>query len=155
MGEPNIRFWVWVVLAVVFSVAEIFTAGFFMLPFGIGAACAAALEFFWPGTIALQWIAFVGISSLLLVGLRRFANQVTHEPPIKVAGDRLIGKRGVVIEALEEHDGPGRVRVEREEWRADAPGHPALSVGTAIEVVAVVGTHLVVEPIATQASDEG
>ena len=75
MGEPNIWFWAWVILAVVLSVAEIFTAGFFMLPFGIGAACAAILELFWPGSIGAQWIAFIGVSSLLLVGMRRFASR--------------------------------------------------------------------------------
>lgn len=146
--EPNIWLWVWVILAVVLSIAEIFTSGFFLLPFGVGAAAAAALEFFYPGSINLQWVAFIGVSALLLVALRRIANRLTHEPPMKVAGDRLLGKFGVVIEALEEHSGVGRVRVEREEWRADAPGYEPLAAGTRVEVVAVEGTHLIVRPLA-------
>lgn len=144
--EPNIWFWVWLALAVILSIAEIFTSGFFLLPFGIGAAVAAALEWFWPGSINWQWAAFIGVSSLVLVALRRYANMLTHEPPMKVAGDRLIGKCGVVIEPLEEHTSRGRVRVEREEWRADAPGFEPMAEGERIEVVAVEGTHLVVKP---------
>lgn len=143
----NIWFWVWVALAVILSVAEIFTAGFFMLPFGVGAAAAALLEFIFPGSIAWQWAAFVGLSVLLLVVMRRFAEHVTHEPPQKVAGDRLLGRPGIVIEPLEEHGTRGMVRVDREEWRADAPGHEPLPKGAGVTVVAVEGTHLVVKPI--------
>lgn len=145
--EPNIWFWVWLALAVILSIAEIFTSGFFLLPFGIGAAVAAALEWFFPGSINWQWAAFIGVSSLVLVLLRRTVGLLTHEPPMRVAGDRLIGKPGVVIEELEEHTSQGRVRVEREEWRADAPGFEPMIVGTRIEVVAVEGTHLVVRPL--------
>ncbi len=152
--EPHIWLWVWVALAVILAVAEMFTAGFFLLPFGIGAAVAAALEFFWPGSITWQWVAFVGLSSLLLVGVRRFANRVTHEPPMKVAGDRLLGKTGIVIERLESGAGTGTVRVEREEWRAEAPGYGTLEVGSEIEVVSVVGTRLVVKPSKTPGAAE-
>jgi membrane protein implicated in regulation of membrane protease activity len=135
----------WLVAAVVLSVAEIFTAGFFMLPFGIGAAIAAVLAYF---NVALtwQWVAFVGLSSLLLFTLRRFSDRMTHEPPQKVAGDRLIGRAGIVIETIDSHTGTGRVRVDREEWRADASIDAAIPEGTPITVVSVVGAHLMVEP---------
>lgn len=141
----NEWFWVWVLLAVVFSVAEIFTGGFFVLPFGVGAACAAALEFFGIG-IGWQWAAFLGVSVVVLVLARRLSNLVTHDAPQSVAGNRLIGKTGVVVEEIAAHHPRGTVRVEREEWRADAPGHEPLEVGMSVRVVRVEGTHLVVEP---------
>ena len=142
----NIWFWVWVALAAILSVAEIFTAGFFLLPFGIGAAVAALFEFIWPGSIGWQWGAFVVLSSLMLVVLRRFAERITHEPPQKVAGDRLLGRVGVALSPLEPDGGLGMVRVDREEWRADHHGSTTLPQGARVKVVAVVGTHLVVEP---------
>lgn len=153
--EPNIWFWVWLALAVILSIAEIFTAGFFMLPFGIGAAVAAAVEWFWPGSIGWEWTAFIGVSSLVFIALHRTARLLTHEPPQRVAGDRLIGKVGVIIEALDERSHEGRVRVEREEWRADAPGFELLPEGARVEVLAVEGTHLIVRPAATAASAAG
>ncbi len=146
MEDANIWLWAWVALAVFLSVAEMFTAGFFLLPFGIGAACAAVLEFFWPGSVAWQWAAFIGVSALLLVVMRRFAERVTHEPPQKVAGDRLLGRAGVVVTRIEPHAPDGMVRVDREEWRADAPGFGVLEPGAAITVTAVEGAHLLVEP---------
>lgn len=142
--------WVWVSLAVILSVAEIFTAGFFLLPFGIGAAVAALIELVWPGSLVWEWVAFIGVSLILLPTLRRLANRITHDSPVGVAGNRLIGRTGTVIEEFEEHGRLGRIRVEREEWRADAPGYGALKAGTRVKVVSVEGTHLVVQPLAEE-----
>jgi len=138
-------FWLWLVAAVVLSVAEIFTAGFFLLPFGIGAAVAALLSYFGV-SVGWQWVAFLGVSALSLFSLRRFSDRMTHEPPQKVAGNRLIGKEGAVIERIDNHINTGRVRVEREEWVADSEDDVIVEAGTRIRVTGVVGAHLVVEP---------
>jgi membrane protein implicated in regulation of membrane protease activity len=152
--EPNSWFWVWLGLAVVLSVAEIFTSGFFLLPFGIGAAVAALIEFFFPGSIGWQWTAFIGISSLLLVVLRRIANRITYDSPVGVGGNRLIGKQGLVTERLDQREGTGRVRVEREDWRAETLGGEVLDVGENVEVMRVEGTHLKVSAASTPASGD-
>ncbi len=140
----DIWFWVWVLLAAFLMIAEIFTAGFFMLPFGIGAAVAALLEFLGV-SVGWQWAAFIGVSAAMLVVLRRYADRLTHEPPIKTGADRLVGKNGVVIKDLTSEPG-GMVRIEREEWRADAPGFEPLATGTRVVVERIDGTHLIVRP---------
>ena len=141
----DVWFWVWAGLAAILIVGEMFTAGFFMLPFGIGAAGAAALNYTGMA-LGWQWAAFLAISAVLLLSLRRFADRVTHDPPELVGIDRLIGKDGVVIEAIEPGDGTGKVRVEREEWRADSPAGETIPEGARITVERVRGTHLVVRP---------
>ncbi|MHB1136016.1 MAG: NfeD family protein [Coriobacteriia bacterium] len=138
-------FWVWLGLAAILIVGEMFTAGFFMLPFGLGAAVAAGAAFV-DAPLIWQWVLFLAVSAVLLLGLRRFADRVTHEPPEKVGVDRLIGKQGVVIEAVEPGDGSGRVRIEREEWRADTSAHDVIPEGARVTVERVSGTHLVVRP---------
>lgn len=138
-------FWVWLSLAAILIVAEMFTAGFFMLPFGLGAAVAAGAAFV-DAPLIWQWAIFLAVSAVLLLSLRRFADRVTHEPPEKVGIDRLIGKHGVVIETVEPGDGSGRVRIEREEWRADSSVGAAIPEGARVTVERVSGTHLVVRP---------
>ena len=54
-------------LAVILAVAEMIAGGGLLLPFGIGAALAALLEYIAPGSITWQWAAFLGLSSVLLV----------------------------------------------------------------------------------------
>ncbi len=72
--QPEMWRWFWTGLAVILSVAEIFTAGFFMLPFGIGAGAAAVLA--WVGAhVLVQWLAFLVISVASLVGLQRFVRR--------------------------------------------------------------------------------
>lgn len=139
-------FWLWLAAAVLLSVAEIFTAGFFLLPFGIGAAAAAVVAYL-GASVAWQVTAFIGITAVSLFALRQFADRLTHESPQKVAGDRLIGKHGTVIEMIDNHANRGRVRVEREEWVADSANDLVFEIGARVEVIGVEGAHLVVEAV--------
>lgn len=136
-------FWIWSVLAVVLFIGEIFTAGFFMLPFGIGASVAAALAFIEIDPL-WQTLVFIVVSIVSFLLLRKVAERMTHEPPERMGADRLIGKHGTVIDELTPHSTRGQIRVEREEWRADAPGAGIVPAGTDVIVESVEGTHLVV-----------
>lgn len=142
----DVWFWIWVGLAAVLIVGEMFTAGFFLLPFGVGAAVAALLNWL-DVALAWQWAAFLLVSAVLLLSLRKFADRVTHEPPEKVGVDRLVGKQAVVIEAIDTGDALGRVRIDREEWRADSSLDDVIPVGARVTVERVEGTHVVVSPV--------
>ncbi|UCF77928.1 MAG: NfeD family protein [Candidatus Eiseniibacteriota bacterium] len=135
--------WIWMALAALFIVAEIFTAGFFLLWFGIGAAVAGVLAIagFSPGW---QWAAFVVISGVLFLVSRRFADRVTQKQPPGVGADRFIGKRGIVLENIDNARNTGRVRIDKDEWRADSEGGDPIPAGTRVEVTRLEGTHLVV-----------
>ncbi len=144
--------WVWLLLAAGLIVGEIFTAGFFLLPFGLGAAVAAFVA--WMGAPpTAQWITFLGVSLALMAPLRRFAERLTDVPQPPVAGERMLGRVGTVLETVQPHGITGRVRVGTEEWRASAAGEAAIAAGTEIEVLAVDGTHLVVRPRAASSAD--
>ena len=145
MGSVEGWFWFWVIAAAFFIIGEIFTVQFFMLPFGVGAAAAAVVSFF-DLSIGWQWAVFIAVSAIAFLLFRRFADHLTHEPPQKTGVDRLIGKVGVVIEELEAGSPAGQVRIEREEWRADAPGFEPVPAGTRVIVDRVEGTHLIVRP---------
>ncbi len=134
--------WAWFVLAAILLVGEIVTAGFFLLPFGIGAIVAGIFAFF---DLALGWqlVAFIIVSGVALFSLRRFSDRVTHEPPVKVGIDRLLGREGTVIDAIEGSRG-GRVLIDREEWRADAADGMTIPEGAKIVVDRVVGTRVIV-----------
>jgi membrane protein implicated in regulation of membrane protease activity len=63
-------FWSWIVLVVVFALGEAVTGGFFVLPWAFGAGVAALID--WLGApVGWQWVAFVGVSSALLVAVQR------------------------------------------------------------------------------------
>jgi len=137
--------WFWVILSAFLIVGEIFTAGFFILPFGIGAAVTAVVAFMGAGLV-VQWAVFLVVSVGLLLPLKRFADRVTPESGVGVAADRVIGKVGLVLEAVHPHGVTGRVRLGSEEWRAASDSEETIPEGTSVEVQRIDGTHLVVRP---------
>ena len=74
-------FWFWVILAVILFVGEIFTAGFFLLPFSLGAV-AAALAAWFGLSLVWQWGIFLLVSVPALLLLKRFADRVTRIPEV-------------------------------------------------------------------------
>jgi membrane protein implicated in regulation of membrane protease activity len=134
--------WVWTGLAVFLSVAEIFTAGFFLLPFGIGAAAAALLAWLGIGLV-LQWLTFIVISIVALVGLQRFIRKQDRDQLQDIGANRYLRRQAVVLETVDPIQGTGRVRVESEEWRAVTEGE-TIPAGVQVIVTGVRGSRLVV-----------
>jgi len=138
--------WIWMIIAAVFIVGEIFTAGFFLLPFGVGAAIAGLVALLGGGTI-WQLGVFVVSSLVLFLVSRKFAEKVSKEQPPGIGADRFIGKECVVLEEINNIDNIGRVRMGKEEWRAESHTGDNLAPETRVTVVQISGTQLVVKPL--------
>lgn len=138
--------WVlWVVIGVVCVTIEVFTPSFFIMWFGIGAFAGALVSLF-SGSFLFQFLAFIVVSTLLVVFTRPLAKKITGRPARKAAVDGLIGTNGLVIEDVDPETGKGLVRVGSDIWRArSADGISKISVGRRVRVVSVEGTHLIVE----------
>lgn len=135
-------FWIWVVVAAVFFVGEMLTTSFFLLPFGLGAALAAIIHVLGL-PLWTQWVVFIVVSVVAFILLRPFAKRITFKEPQRSGVDRLIGEVGVVIEVTPQ-TGVARARVEREEWNIITENGCLPEMGSAIEVIGVDGTNLVV-----------
>ena len=144
--EFSLMFWIWVGIAAVFTVAEIFTAGFFLFPFAVGAGVAALVNFLGL-PMWLQWICFLGISGVLVAFSRRLADRLSKEPPEKVGVDRLIGQTGLVIEEIDHITDSGRVRIKKDEWRATSADESKIAIHEKVSVVRIEGAHLIVERV--------
>jgi membrane protein implicated in regulation of membrane protease activity len=135
--------WAWMVLAAVFIIGEILTAGFFLMCFGIGAIVAGLLALFGANMI-WQLIVFIAISLVLFLVSRRFADRISKEQPPGIGADRFVGKECVVLEEVDNHRNTGRVRMDREEWRAESEGNESIPEGCKVVVTRLDGSHLVV-----------
>jgi membrane protein implicated in regulation of membrane protease activity len=79
--------WVWMALAGIFIMGEVFRHGSFFLWLGFGAAAAgifALLDIQTPGQIAV----FINISGILILLERRFLERYTFKQPLKKAPSR-------------------------------------------------------------------
>jgi membrane protein implicated in regulation of membrane protease activity len=139
--------WIWVGMALFFLLAEVFTAGFVLACFGLGALAAAIPAFLGLG-LFWQLLVFIIVSTVAVLLSRRFADRITGQQPQGVGVDRVLGKQAIVIETIDPLSPAGRVRVDVEEWRADSADGRTIAEGTVVEVLGIDGTRLKVRPIA-------
>ena len=149
--ENEVWRWLWTCSAVVFSLAEVFTAGFFLLPFAIGAAAAAVLAWV-DAHILLQWLVFFVGSAVSFVYLRRFVSRQNDGEQPRVGANRLIDAHGKIFERVDDDAQTGMVRIGGEEWRASSA--EPIEVDTRVMVTEIDGTRLVVVPIPQEQTTE-
>jgi len=135
---------IWFAVAVLFVIGEIFTAGFFLLWFGIGAAVSGILALLGVGPV-VQLTVFVVLSGILFASTRKLADRITGSQPPGVGADRFVSKPGVVIVEINPQNNTGRVRVDYDEWRAESETGEVIPEGTPIFVTGIEGTHLIVK----------
>jgi membrane protein implicated in regulation of membrane protease activity len=149
--------WVWLGAMAFFAFLEVILPLLFVAAsFSAGAALAAGIAAL-DGSVVVQWIAFLVVSFGLLAVLeplgRRLANARDPDAEAPEGATRWIGRVAVVLEEIPPgpHD-TGLVRLERAPWRAETNGEYPIAPGTAVEVLAVRGTRLVVEPYHEQSA---
>lgn len=143
--EDEIWRWLWTGFALVMGIGEIFTAGFFLLPFAIGAAASAILA--WMGVaVLIQWVVFFVVSLVSLVYLRRFIDRQDEGEQPRIGANRWVGSTGVVVVDIDPVEGTGSVRIQQEEWRAASANNDHIPADTVVSVTAVEGTRMVVAP---------
>ncbi len=143
--DSDMMRWVWTGLALVMGLGEIFTAGFFLLPFGIGAGLAAVAAWF-NLHYAVQTVLFFGGTGLAMLYLRRFIRSQDEDDGLVIGPERYVGMQALVLETVNTRSNSGLVRVEAEQWRAITDGDPIVE-GATVEVVALRGNRLVVSEV--------
>lgn len=138
---------VWIVLAVCLIIAEIFTLGFFLFWFGIGALAAALVGFLGLG-IGWQFLVFAVVSIVLTMLSRTiFSKYYSHsdEQLYKTGIDALPGQIGTVTSASKGALQSGEVKVYGSVWTAFSEDETRpLVEGEKVEVVRVKGASIYV-----------
>lgn len=141
--------WFWSVLAIILVIGEIFSPGFFLLPFGIGAAAAGILAWADIGNAGIQWAVFLVVSVGALLSLRPIIRKQDEGEPDAVGANRYLRKQGLVLEDIDMRAATGMVRVDTEEWRAVTEGE-SIPAGTEVIVSGISGSRLIVQAIDRQ-----
>ena len=135
--------WVWMAVGIGLAVIELVVPGVFILPFTLGAVTAGMLAYAGHGT-AVQWTAFGAISGGLLPLALVITRRIMKKIPPPVGSNRVIGMRGPVTIAVDNHKNKGYVRLGGELWRAESESGADIPEGTVVEVTAVRGIRVVV-----------
>ena len=152
----NDLFWIlWCVLGAILIVAEIFTSGFVLLWFGIGAFAAALAGMVGIDSLVLQFLIFAGVSIGLTAASRTiFVNYFSREKTgdsLRTGVDSLPGKIGTVVSSSKGSLQEGAVKVFGSTWTAyPAPGEGPLEAGERVCVESIQGASIYVRRV-----DEG
>ncbi|HEX3251302.1 MAG TPA: NfeD family protein [Pyrinomonadaceae bacterium] len=147
--------WLWIlwfILGAILVVAEIFTSGFVLLWFGIGALVAAVAGFIGINSLVVQFLIFASISIALTAASRTiFINYFSREKTgesLRSGVDALPGKIGTVVSSSKGALQEGAVKVYGSTWTAyPAPGEPPLEAGERVCVDSVEGASIYVKRI--------
>jgi membrane protein implicated in regulation of membrane protease activity len=148
----NIIWIMWAVLGAILIVAEIFTAGFVLFWFGIGALAAAFAALVGVDSLAFQFLIFAVVSISLTAASRTiFVKYFSREQAgnsLKTGVDSLPGKIGTVVSSSRGALQEGAVKVFGSTWTAyPAEGEEPLEAGERVMVEAVEGASIYVRRI--------
>jgi membrane protein implicated in regulation of membrane protease activity len=138
---------VWIVVAVVLGVAEIFTLTAALGLLAVGALAAAAAAALGLGTFA-QFVVFAVVSVAGLVGVRPLVTRhmrPRYGPQHRFGVAALVGRQARVVQEVTGQT--GRVRIGGEEWSARAYDETlVIPAGTTVDVIEIEGATALVYP---------
>lgn len=127
---------IWLLVAAVFVIIEIFTSGFAVACFSVGCVFGAILA---ACELSLTWqvVAFAVGTFLAFIFIRPFVMKIiekrTNGSDVKTNMDSIIGKTAVVTERIEE-GGYGRVKIDGDDWKARTVDGTAAEVGQKVKI---------------------
>ena len=134
----------WAVAVVAFVILELATVGLASIWFALGALCAliAALlgAQLW---LQIVWFAIVSIATLLLT--RPLAKKYINSKTMATNADRVIGRRAVVKERIDELAGTGAVLADGKMWSARTVDGSTAEPGDVVTVREIRGVKLIVD----------
>jgi membrane protein implicated in regulation of membrane protease activity len=147
---------IWLIIAAIFAAAEVFTPGFFLLWFGIGALAAAIMAMLGVGSFAAQTLVFLVVSVALVIASRTIFERFLHRPAdtnrLRSGIETIIGQIGTVVESSRGALNEGAVRVYGSVWTAfPAEGEWPLREGDSVTVERIEGNAIYVRRTALHA----
>jgi membrane protein implicated in regulation of membrane protease activity len=137
---------IWLIIAVVFAVAEVVNLSFYLFPFAIGAAGAAVVGLAGGGT-AIELITFAALTGVSFTVVRPIARRHINMPPqLRTGTAALVGRTAIVTERIVNDEAVGQVRLDGEVWTARAyDDDKVLEPGTRVHVMEIRGATALVD----------
>lgn len=145
----HISAYVWLVLLILFLMAEGATVALVSLWFAAG-ALAAIIAALLGASVGLQLALFLVVSVALLAMLRPVLKKYVNPKIQRTNVDALVGQECTVIEAIDNLAATGRVKMGGMTWCARSIGEENIPAGTVVKIEAVQGVKLLVSPVAVQ-----
>lgn len=136
---------IWLLLMVVFLIAEASTVTMISLWFAAGSLAALVVSLL-DGAVWLQVALFLVVSAALLSLLRPMVRKHITPKLTATNADSLIGSRGYVIRDIDNVAATGNVKLGAMEWSARSTTGAPIPEGTLVTVDRIEGVKVFVTP---------
>ena len=141
----DVMFWVWLGFIVATVVLELATMELVSVWFAFGAIVPFILSIFKGIPIWVGVVAFVVVSAILVVFVRKYAQSwLTKNSESKTNLEALRGRKSRLLESITEDD-DGAVKFNGIVWSAISVDDEPIEKGNFVEVVKIKGNKLVVK----------
>ncbi|MFA7116796.1 MAG: NfeD family protein [Bacteroidales bacterium] len=141
---------VWIICAIILMIIEIFTGGFALFCFSIGAV-GGGIVAGCGGTVVWQFTAFAVISLICFIIIRpliiKYLYKQGKHKTIDTNADGMIGKKGLVTEKITDINNPGRVKIDGDYWQAVSFEDKSIAKGASVIVKKLDSIILTVEEL--------
>ena len=135
----------WLILMVVFLIAEAATVSMVSLWFAAGALVAMVAGLL-GGPIWLQAVLFLAVAAVLLACLRPMIRSKFTPKLARTNVDALLGSEGYVTADIDNVSATGKVKLGAMEWTARSTSGAAIPAGTLVQVDKIEGVKVFVSP---------
>ena len=137
---------VWLVLLVLFVVAEASTVTLVSIWFAAGALVSLIASLL-KAELWLQAALFFGVSGLFLLMMRPWVRTYVRPRIVKTNVDAVIGSTGIVTEEIDNMLSCGQVKLGSMIWTARSATGEVIETGTRIKADRIEGVKVFVSPI--------
>lgn len=135
----------WLVLAIIFIVAEIASFQLISIWFAIG-AIGAMITRFAGGNLTLQCTVFVLVSLVSLLATRPFISKIKKKI-VPTNLDMIIGSNAVVLEEINSLKNTGQVKVNGNLWTARSTDDSVIEKDSRVKIERIEGVKLLVTKV--------
>lgn len=136
--------YIWLILAGIFMIAEIITVGFLVFWLGLGALCAMLTSFI-TDNIVIQTAVFVITSTLFIFCTRSFVKKLTKkDKTVATNAFAIVGKKALVVKDINPTLGVGQIKVDGQIWSAKCENDEVIEKDTEVSILKIDGVKAVV-----------
>lgn len=134
----------WLIVAGLFFVGEIFTLGFLIFWFGIGALFAMIVSFF-TTNIIIQTTVFLVTSTIFILATKPLVKKFVDVKKTNTNVFSIIGKKALVIKDIDPIHSSGQIKLNGEVWSAETENDEIIKKGSEVEVLKINGVKAIVK----------
>ena len=139
----------WLIIAGLFFVGEIFTLGFLIFWFGIGALFAMIVSFF-TTNIIIQTTVFLITSTIFILATKPLVKKFVDVKKTNTNVFSIIGKKALVIKDIDPIHSYGQIKLNGEVWSAETENDEIIKEGSEVEVLKINGVKAIVKLVESE-----